>query len=240
MTLTFAAPRLLALAAALLVAPAAFADEADIRKSIETLYGKVKVETVHKTGILGLYEVQVGHDIVYTDEKGSYFFVGDILDAKAHRNLTEERKNKLVQIKFADLPVDLAVKTVRGDGSRVFATFEDPNCVYCRKLAKDMAGMTDITMYTFLYPILAADSTDKAKAIWCAPDRSAAWRQWMIDGVLPQATSCSDPTDKVVALAQKLGIQGTPTIFFADGNRIPSYIPAAKLEEMLNKTAAAK
>jgi thiol:disulfide interchange protein DsbC len=224
--------------ATLTAVPAVLAAEADIKKSIETLFPRAKVDEVRKSGVLGLYEVRIGHDVLYTDEKGSYVILGDIFDAKARRNLTEERKLKLAQIKFSDLPLDQAVKTVRGNGTRVFATFEDPNCGYCKKLAKEMAGLTDITMYTFLYPILAPDSTDKAKAIWCAPDRAKAWNEWMVAGTVPKAASCDHPIDKNVALGQKLGVSGTPTIFFADGNRIPSYIPAAKLEEVLNHSGA--
>ena len=223
----------------LAAAPAVLAAEADIKKSVETLFPRAKVDEIRKSGVLGLYEVRIGHDVLYTDEKGSYVILGDIFDAKARRNLTEERKLKLAQIKFSDLPLDQAVKTVRGNGKRVFATFEDPNCGYCKKLAHEMAAMTDITMYTFLYPILAPDSTDKAKAIWCALDRAKAWNEWMVAATVPKAAAnCDHPIDKNVALGQKLGVTGTPTIFFADGSRIPSYIPAAKLEDVLNHSGA--
>lgn len=230
-----------ALAVLSLSASLTHAGEAEIRKAVTSLFGaNVKVDAVRKAEALNLYEVRIGSEILYSDEKGSYFFQGDIIDVNAHQNLTEARKSKLAQIKFSDLPLELAVKTVRGNGKRIFATFEDPNCGYCKKLAKDMAGMTDYTMYTFLYPILSADSGEKSKAIWCATDRAKAWSDWMISDLAPTAANCATPTDKVVALGQKLNVRGTPTIFFTNGERIPGALPAAQLDKELNRVASAK
>jgi len=228
-------------AALLLTAGMAHANESDIKKAVSTMFGpNVKVDEVRKAEALGLYEVRVGSDLLYSDEKGNYLIHGDLIEVKTHKNFTEERRNKLSQIKFSDLPLELAVKTVRGNGKRVFATFEDPNCGYCKKLAKEMAGMTDMTMYTFLYPILSPDSADKSKAIWCSADRSKAWIGWMVSGTVPSAANCDTPTDKVVALGQKLNIHGTPTIFLANGERIPGAVPLDKLEQDLNRVAAGK
>jgi len=229
------------LAALTLAAGLAHADEADIKKAVAALFGpSAKVDEVRKVEALGLYEVRIGSDILYSDEKGHYLVHGDIMEVKSRKNLTEERRNKLSQIKFSDLPLDLAVKTVRGNGKRVFATFEDPNCGYCKKLAKEMVGMTDITMYTFLYPILSPDSGDKSKAIWCASDRAKAWNSWMVSNTAPAAGTCDTPIDKIVALGQKLGVRGTPTIFLANGERIPGAVPVDKLEQDLNRVAAGK
>lgn len=230
-----------ALAALSLMTGLAYADEADVRKAVTAMYGaNVKVDAVRKAGVLNLYEVQSGSDILYADEKGSYFIQGDIIDAKAHINLTEARKNKMVQIKFSDLPLELAVKTVRGNGKRVFATFEDPNCGYCKKLALEMVGMTDFTMYTFLFPILSPDSGEKSKAIWCAADPAKSWSEWMVNGVAPGAGKCNAPIDKIMALGQKLNVRGTPAIFFSNGERVPGFVPAARLEQELNRVASIK
>ena len=214
-------------------------DAAEVKKAVEASLGKgAKVDGVRDAGFLGLYEVTIGNDILYTDKKANYLVLGNVVDTKTHKNLTEERKNKLAQIKFSDLPLDLAVKQVRGNGKRVFATFEDPNCGYCKKLAREMQGMTDVTIYTFLYPILSPDSSDKSKTIWCAQDRAKAWTEWMINGTEPAAAKCDTPTDKVVALGRKLNIGGTPTIFFADGSRVPGYLPVVQLEQILNNKLA--
>ena len=145
------------LAILLLTTGAARADEASVRKAVEAWMGG-KVDGVKKTSLLGLYEIQSGNEIYYTDEKVSLIIDGSIIDTRTRTNLTQERLNKLSAIKFSDLPLELAVKTVRGDGKRVVATFEDPNCGYCKKLAKEMQGMSNVTVYTFLLPILTRDS----------------------------------------------------------------------------------
>jgi thiol:disulfide interchange protein DsbC len=223
------------LAAALGAAPA-IADEAAVRKAAETFFG-TKVDTVRKTPYLGLYEIGVGGELVYTDEKVTYILNGEIFEVKSRTNLTEVRQKELTQIKFSDLPLELAVKQVRGNGKRVFATFEDPNCGYCKKLAKDLLAMNDVTIYTFLYPILSPDSNEKSKAIWCSKDRAKAWNDWMVNGANPSAPSCDNPIDKVVELGKKLRIRGTPTIFFSDGERVPGAVPVARIEQKLASLA---
>lgn len=229
-----------ALAALLLPTGAAHADEASVKKGMEALIRGKKVDGVRKTPYLGLYEVRLGNQLYYTDEKVTYIFDGNIIEAKTRTNLTEERINQLSTIKFSELPLDLAVKTVRGDGRRVIATFEDPNCGFCKKLAGELQGMNNITIYTFLLPIIAADSADKAKAVWCSPDRSKAWTELMTKGIQPTGGSCEVPTEKVLALGKKLNVTGTPTIFLPNGERIPGAVSAARLEEMLQKVASAK
>lgn len=228
---------------ALCLNQAALANENEVRKAVdpvlEQLFGPgVKAETVRKAGVLNLYEIQVGGDLLYTDEKINYIINGSILDVKNRRDLTEERKQKLSQIKFSDLPLDLAVKQVKGNGKRVLATFEDPNCSYCRKLAKDLQAVNDVTIYTFLYPILSPDSSEKAKNLWCAANRAKAWNELMVEGAQPAATNCDHPTEKVVALGRRLNIRGTPTLFFADGSRVPGYVKPDLLEKALDKGTA--
>ncbi len=230
-----------ALACAALFAGAAYADEAAIKKSVEAIFPGVKVESVKKTPYLGLYEVRAGSELIYTDEKVTYIITGDIIEAKTKKNLTQERLNKLAQINFAELPLELAVKQVRGSGKRVIATFEDPNCGYCKKLAKDMQTMTDVTIYTFLYPILSPDSADKSRSIWCSPDKVKAWNDWMVNGVSPAAKGdCGAPIEKVVEIGQKLNIRGTPTIFLSNGARLPGAVPRARLEQEMAAAADGK
>jgi thiol:disulfide interchange protein DsbC len=230
--------KLLALALAATISLPILADEAAvIKKAVETKLART-VTSVTKTPYLGLYEVYVDGQIVYTDEKVSALLIGALVDGKTMKNVTDERMQKLTAIRFADLPLALAVKQVRGDGKRVFATFEDPNCGYCKKLAKDIAKLDNVTIYTFLYPILSPDSLEKSNQIWCATDRAKAWNEWMIDGKAPGGKGDCDTTavKKTIEMGRKLAITGTPTIFFADGERIPGAIPIAKIEQKLAQT----
>ncbi|MBN8451158.1 MAG: DsbC family protein [Candidatus Accumulibacter sp.] len=230
--------KLLPLALAATMSLPTLADEAAvIKKAVEAKLART-VTSVTKTPYLGLYEVYVDGQIVYTDEKVSALLIGALVDGKTMKNVTDERMQKLTAIKFADLPLALAVKQVRGDGKRVFATFEDPNCGYCKKLAKDIAKLENVTIYTFLYPILSPDSLEKSNQIWCATDRAKAWNEWMIDGKAPGGKGDCDTTavKKTIEMGRKLAITGTPTIFFADGERIPGAIPIAKIEQKLAQT----
>lgn len=226
--------------AALCSAQIAIASETDVKKGIEAWLGSngPQVANVRKAEALGLYEVQIDGELVYTDDKVTHVILGDIIDTRSRKNLTEERKQKLSQIKFSDLPFDMAIKQVRGNGKRMLATFEDPNCTYCKKLAKELQGVSDVTIYTFIYPILSPDSAEKAKNLWCAGDRAKVWNDLMVDGKTPAAANCDHPTEKVVALGRKLNIRGTPTMFFADGSRAPGYMPAPLLQKALDKGSA--
>lgn len=223
------------LVAALALSHAAFADEASVKKAIESKLGG-KVTSVTKSTYLGLYEVYIDGQILYTDERQTAILAGTLIDGKTLKNVTAERMQKLTAIKFSDLPLELAVKQVRGDGRRVMATFEDPNCGYCKKLAKDMTKLDNVTIYTFLYPILSPDSLDKSNQIWCSADKARAWNEWMQDGRAPSGRGDCDTSavQKTVELGHRLAINGTPTIFFANGERVPGAAPLAKIEQKLN------
>jgi thiol:disulfide interchange protein DsbC len=225
------------------VAAAARADEAAIRKAAEALLAEnARVESVSKAGFLGLYEVRIstpeGARILYADEDGTYFFIGTVLDAKTQSDLTEARLRKLNAIRFADLPLAQAFKIVRGKGTRQLAYFSDPRCPYCRKFDQELTQVDDVTVHVFLFPIIAADSAAISKAVWCSPDRTKAWLDLMLQGIQPTAkATCDTPIEKNLALGRKYGINGTPTLIFADGQRISGWMPAARLSKMLAETS---
>jgi len=215
--------------------------EANIKKALEPHLGGAKIESVKETPYGGLYEVRVAGDILYTDKKGEFLVIGQVYDVKSSRNLTRERIDDINKIKFSDLPLEMALKQVKGNGKRVIAVFEDPNCGYCKRLRQTTLNEIDnVTIYTFMYNILSQDSFTKSKNIWCAPNRNKAWDDWMINGKVPPAApaACESPNDKVLALGQKLRITGTPAIFFSDGTRIPGAIDLKSLEEKLDSLEA--
>jgi thiol:disulfide interchange protein DsbC len=213
--------RLPALFLATAFATTALADEVSVRRGVEARFDGIKVDSVTRTSYAGLYEVVVGETLFYTDEKVNFVFKGEIIDARSKKNLTEERQQRLSAIKFEDLPLDLAIKQVRGSGTRVVAIFSDPFCPYCKNLDRALMRQDDITIYTFLYPILRAESPDKSRAIWCSPDRAKAYYDFMLNGREPAAgPSCNAPVDKWLALGQRIGVRATPTSFTINGERI--------------------
>jgi len=213
------------------------AQEASIRKAIAPKLGEgATIDSVTKTPYSGLYEVRVGGDIFYTDAQAKYLFVGRVLDAKTTEDYTKARLDEINKIKFSDLPFESAVKTVKGNGKRVIAVFEDPNCGYCKRFRQTtLQEIDNVTVYTFLYNILSEDSAVKSKNIWCAANRNQAWDEWMVKGKAAPAApeSCATPNEKIYELGRKLRVTGTPTIFFADGTRIPGAIDAKGLESKL-------
>lgn len=222
-----------------LIATSAYADEASLRKAIEATYPKLKVQSVTKTPFSGLYEVFLDGQIIYTDEKFSFLIVeGKVIDPVSKRNVTGDRLDELNKVDFSTLPLDQAIKVVKGNGSRKLVVFSDPDCPFCKRLEqKELVNITDVTIYTFLYPLeqLHPDAANKSKAIWCSADRAKAWTYWVMNNQLPKAgNTCDTPVEKIAALGRKLGVSSTPTLIFADGKRILGAYPAKDIEQALD------
>ena len=215
------------------LAHAESAQEAIVRKLVEPKLNKnAKIDSVTKTPYSGLFEIHIGAEIIYTDKDAKYLIVGNIIDADNSTNYTKQSIDEINKIKFSDLPLESALKMVKGDGKRVMATFEDPNCGPCKQLRKNIQALDNVTVYTFMYNILAEDSAEKSKNIWCSSDKNKAWDEWMLNRKLaPVAeTNCASPNEKVLALGKKLRINGTPTTVFMDGSRLTGAIDGKTIE----------
>ncbi|BDI03778.1 DsbC family protein [Sphaerotilus microaerophilus] len=213
------------------------ADEADIRKTLAERYPNLpKVDEIRPAPVSGLWELRFGTELMYSDAKGNYLIQGAIIDTAAKRNLTEERIEKLSAIDFGSLPLKDAIVWKTGSGKRRIAVFADPNCGYCKKFERDLQAVKDLTVYTFLIPILGGDSPEKSKAIWCAKDSTAAWRNWMIEGTSPPRVmgQCdSAALERNLNLSRKHRVNGTPAIVFEDGSRAPGALSPAEIEKRL-------
>jgi thiol:disulfide interchange protein DsbC len=228
---------------------AAWSDEAAIRKAFAERYPKMRpVEEVTKTPISGLYEVRVGADLYYADEKGDYIMLvgrdtldGHIVDTRAKLDLTEERMDKLLAADIPKLPYKDAIVRKYGNGSRHMILFEDPNCHYCRDVERNLPQLKDVTIYTFVIPILGPDSVMKARDIWCAKDNASTWRNWMLEGTAPtRSMGQCDITvlDRNRELADRFRVNGTPAIIFDDGSRFAGAVDLAHLSKRLDDVAA--
>jgi thiol:disulfide interchange protein DsbC len=231
--------KLLVLVVGALLSLTAMADtvEANIKKLLQPRIGEGgAIESVIKTPYGGLYEVKIGNELVYTDAEAKFVFIGRVIDAETSKDFTQSRLDEINRIKFTDLPLESALKTVKGSGKRVVAVFEDPNCGYCKRFRKTLNDTKDITIYTFMYNILSDDSRVKSKNVWCSAERSKVWDDWMLNGKVPATASDScaaTPNEKILELGRKLKVTGTPTIFFADGSRLPGAVDAKTLEAKL-------
>jgi len=234
---------LILLGLALLSALPAMADEADIRRAIESKLG-VKVDSVQPTPLPGIYEVSFktrdGPQVVYSDEKGGYLMTGSLIEAKSGRDLTEEKLTKLSAIDFDSLPLDMAVKVQRGNGKRVLAMFSDPYCPYCRRLEQTLLQIDDLTVYVFMYPVIRPDAADHSRSVWCSKDRAKAWLDLAAaeKPKVPTASpNCANPVDKVLELGRSLRVNGTPTLYFANGERASGGLQVGQLRAKLDEIA---
>ncbi len=216
----------------------AIADEASLKKAVEAAYPKFKVQSVVKTPYAGLYEVFMGGQIIYTDEKLTFLIAeGRLVDPKSKKDVTGDRLEELTKIDFSSLPLEQAIKVVKGNGSRKLVVFSDVDCPYCKQLErKELSNISDVTIYTFLYPIdqLHPDAANKSKTIWCAGNRTKAWSDWILNNQLPSsAGNCEVPLEQVGELARKIGVTSTPTLIFSDGRRVMGAQPYKEIEKYL-------
>ncbi|MEW5788197.1 MAG: DsbC family protein [Pseudomonadota bacterium] len=241
--------RLALLPLALLLAAAltpARAGDAEIRQAVQTLAPGAQVKSVVKSPLPGVMEVTLdgaqGPMVVYADDKGEFIMAGDLLDVKNRRNLTKERMDKLTEVKWDSLPLENAIKVVRGDGKRKIAVFSDPDCPYCKKVEQELFKLSDITVYVFAYPLpMHADATRKSKLVWCSKDRAKAWLDLMLKNKVPEGkATCDTPIEKNLELGRKLRVEGTPALIFPNGKRVPGYMDAPRLEAALNQANGGK
>lgn len=211
-----------------------------VRAAFEARFPGVEINGVEPTPFDGLYEIRLGKDLVYADAKVSYVLQGTLIDAQSRVDLTSARLDELNRVAFSSLPLDLAVKQVKGDGSRKIAVFEDPNCGYCKQLHRTLESVDNVTVYTLLYPILSPDSTVKSRNIWCADDKAQVWKDWMVGGKTPPEKQCDAPIEAVLKVGRELAVQGTPAIIFADGSRVNGAMPLEALNQKLDQAGTGK
>jgi thiol:disulfide interchange protein DsbC len=213
------------------------AQDVNLKKILsERLPSLPKIEEISKTPMPGVFEIRVqGNEIFYADAKGDFLIQGALIDTKQKRNLTEERTEKLSAVPFDSLPLKFAITQVRGNGKRKLVVFSDPNCGYCKRFERDLQKIDNVTLYHLMYPVLGEDSRLKSRNIACAKDRAKTWNDWMLQGITPPTVSCDNHNiDAIVEFGRKNRINGTPTMFVADGTRVPGAIDAAQIEALLN------
>jgi thiol:disulfide interchange protein DsbC len=217
------------------------AQEAALRKALvgRLVNDGAAIKGIRPSPVKGLYEIELPGAVLYTDVKGDYLIEGQITDLDNHRNLTQERLDEINRVDFASLPFKDAVVWKNGTGQRKLVIFSDPHCGYCKKLEAELQTIKDLTVYTFIIPILSEDSKTLGERIWCARDRTQAYRDWMLSNTQPPRLlgMCVSPLQRNLQMSQKFGITGTPAMIFEDGTRLASAAAAAEVEKRLRKAA---
>ena len=212
--------------------------ESTLVNRLQAFYPSTRFGAVNPTPWPGVFEVAMGANLAYVDQSGQYFLFGHLYDMKAQRDLTAERKDTLARIDFATLPLVDAMKEVRGNGVRALAIFSDPDCPYCQKLESDIRELTNVTIYTFLMPLVSLHPAAhrKAVSVWCAKDRITTWQAMMWRGEVAPQADCPHPVDRNVALGERLGINGTPTLIAFDGRMLPGAASKEQIEAWLQRS----
>jgi thiol:disulfide interchange protein DsbC len=255
--MSFSAKALLLLLAGLVAAfPALAAEKKPVKKAAETAakavqadqaetLGKIlaerfpdlKVQSIRQVPYGGLYEVVTANQLFYTDSQAGFMIVGAIIETAGMRNVTEERMAEMLRVRFDLLPLDLAVKIVRGKGERRLAVFSDPDCPFCKRLEQDLIKVDNLTIYQFLFPLeeIHPQARAKARDLWCAEDRAKAWVDYWQNNVAPPAAKadCQYPHAQLAELGQALNVRGTPLLIFGDGRMISGAVPADRIEALL-------
>ena len=249
---TFArALRVLAAGAFALACATAWSDDAAIRKNWNLHNPKgPPIDEITKTPIAGLYELRVDKEIVYSDEQGNYLIFpsrdqtdGHLLDVRTKTDLTEQRLTRIMAQDVPKLPYGDALMIKQGNGSRRLIVFEDPNCHFCKDAERNFAALKDVTIYTFLIPILGDDSVSKSRQIWCSKDNARVWRTWMLQGTMPPRPmgSCDmSALTRNLDLATRYHLNYPPAIIFDDGTRFAGTTDVQALSKRLDEVAAAK
>jgi thiol:disulfide interchange protein DsbC len=211
---------------------------AKVRAAVQAnTQGKVNVEQVSATPIPGIYQVSSDGEIFYIDESGRFGFVGgSLVDMKTQKDLTAAALDKAQMVPFDKLPLQFAIKEVHGKGSRKMAIFEDPNCPICRVFTKFLDQIDDVTVYRFMYPVIAPQSQSLARVAWCSSDRATAWRSIMA-GARPQGNESCDTHGlvEILRLGEHYKMDNTPTVVLASGKRLVGATPPEQFLEELEQ-----
>ena len=212
-----------------------------LKKNLAKNFPDLQINHIESTPLSGIYEIGVDDRLVYTDTAAQYFFVSHLFDFKQQKNLTEQRLQQLLKIDIQKLPLNQAIKIVKGNGSRHLYILSDPDCPFCQKLEQELSQLNNLTLYIFPYPIkeLHPNAEQTAKQIWCAPDRAAAWENYMLRKQLPATTTAcnTEVLAQNIKLGKQLKITGTPTFFLADGQRITGARSSEEIEALLKTVA---
>ncbi|MER2514086.1 MAG: DsbC family protein [Nitrosomonas ureae] len=219
-----------------------WANEEAVKKAVQPHFESQKIDSVKKTPFSGLYEVVVGDELFYTDDKADFFFFGHVINTKSRVSMTNERIQEIKaarRVPFDSLPLQHAIKAVKGDGKRKVAVYTDPNCPYCKQLEKELINITNVTVYNLLYPVLNG-SMELSKKIWCSENQIKAWEDFMLKGTAPEEKDCEAPLETLVESGRENKVSGTPTLIFSDGSVVGGMIPAAAIEEKLENASKDK
>ncbi|WP_373683196.1 DsbC family protein [Acinetobacter sp. YH12238] len=211
------------------------ADVATVSKNVKQQHPQLKLDNIQATEMKGIYSASMDGQVVYLNEDAQHILAGSMIRLKDQHNLTKDLLIQQNSVDWKKLPLQDAIKSVRGTGKRQIAIFSDPNCPYCKQLEAELKKLNNITIYTFILP-LKAQSVAPSKQVYCEKNPALAWENLITKAQLPTSqSSCANPVERNMALAHRLGINGTPAIIFSNGFKVMGAYPAAQIEQIFKE-----
>jgi thiol:disulfide interchange protein DsbC len=220
----------------------AIADQAQIEKAITGINPMIQIESVKPIDQTPFFEVTLKTgERIYTDSTGSHFVAGDLYQVGSGgvKNLTDigrraDRQELLGQLDQSTL----IVFSPKGEVKHRLLVFTDIDCGYCRRLHSEIEQLQEngieIRYAAFPRAGVGSDSYNKYVSVYCAKDQNATMTLAK-QGETPEVATCDNPVADQYQLGQKLGITGTPTLIFEDGEMQPGYAPWKELLKRMNQ-----
>ncbi len=213
-----------------------------VQASIAKLNPDLAVDSVMTTPVPGVYEVAIGPRLVYMTGDGRYLIQGSISDVETREDLTEPRRNAIRLAAINKVSEDEMVIFGAKDAPHTITVFTDIDCGFCRRLHSeiDKYNANGIRVRYLFMPRAGAgsESYQKAVGVWCAKDRQQAMTDAKAGKDVP-VRDCKNPVEEHMALAELIGVTGTPALILPDGELLPGYVPADRLKAVLEKQLTA-
>ncbi len=233
----------LGLAALAITTVAAWADEAaTIRAALAKVLPDYKPTSVQATPMEGLYQVEIGPQVMFVTGDGRYLIDGAVVDLKTREDITETARSSARLRAIEAVGEDNMVAFDAPSPKHTITVFTDIDCGYCRKLHSQIKDYEaeGISVHYLFFPRAGqnSESFDKAVSVWCSDDRQDAMTRAKAGDKLPKQ-SCRNPVAKHLELGQLMGIRGTPAIVLDTGEMVPGYVEPKRLAAMLDQVRAA-
>lgn len=207
-----------------------------VKSKLVQSFPELSAAAIKQSPASGLYEVELDTQVFYVSPDGKYLFMGDILELGSHANLTEARRAAIRTRLLDEVGEENMIVMGPKKPQRTLTVFTDVDCPYCAKFHLDVPALNKagVKVRYLFFPRAGVNSETykRSVAVWCADDRVKAIGIAKSGGKLNMKT-CANPVEKDYLLGQRLGVEGTPTIFVDDGKKIPGYVPAQRMLGLL-------
>lgn len=215
------------------------AEQIKIQAAINTAIPGLKVSKITPAPVAGFYQVIAGGDVFYIAQDAQHIFYGSLLDLTIDQkqwNTTDRLRNGIRKDMIAAIDQNDMIIFAPKDKSAIKSTvvvFTDVDCVFCRKFHHNINEILalGIEVRYLSFPRQAADSESYKKTIsvWCADDKPAMLTLAKSGAKVPDKQCAGDKVAVQAKLGEQLSIRGTPTIVFADGYMLASYLEPKEL-----------